>query len=108
MCPPSRSSNRSSNRPRPSEIKWWTEEPWKLKDAFNVLDKDGDGKIDLSDLQDFFTGSGFSEGKGLSREELEVMISVADTDNNGSVDLEDFQRILLQMMPQIHEINETR
>ena len=44
----------------------------------------------------------------MSREELEGQISVADTDNSGSVDLEDFQRILLQMMPQIHEINETR
>lgn len=72
------------------------------------MDKDGDGKIDLSDLQDFFSGSRFSVGKGLSREEMENMISVADADNSGSVDLEEFQRILRLIMPQIDEINETR
>jgi len=97
MCP--RSRNRRSAL---SEIKSWTHEPWKAKDAFNVLDKDGDGKISFSDLQDFF-----SVGKGLSTEEMEGMIAVADADNSGSVDFEEFRRILQLNMPEIQEIKET-
>jgi Ca2+-binding EF-hand superfamily protein len=103
MCPPSRNRNRS-----PSEIKLWTEEPWKVKEAFSVMDKDGDGQISLLDLQDFFSGSRFSVGKGLSREEMEGMISVADADNSGSVDFEEFHRILRLIPPEIDEINESR
>jgi len=79
-----------------------------VKEAFSVLDKDGDGKIDLSDLQDFFTGSGFSVGKGLSREEMEGMISVADADKSGSVDFDEFQRILGIIRPEIDEIHERK
>jgi len=91
-----------------SEIKSWREEPWKVKEAFNVLDKDGDGKISLLDLQRFFSGRSFSVGKGLSKEEMEAMISVADADNSGSVDFEEFRRILRLNMPEIQEIKEPR
>jgi len=74
-----------------------------VKEAFSVLDKDGDGKISLLDLQHFF-----SLGKGLSREEMEAMISVADADNSGSVDFEEFRRILQLNMPEIQEIKDSR
>lgn len=65
-------------------MKLWTKEPCKVKEAFNVLDKDSDKKISLLDLQDFFTSNCFSMGKGLSREEIEGRIIVSHADNSGS------------------------
>jgi len=84
------------------------EESWKVKEVFNVLDKDGDWKIGLSDLQHFFAGSRFRPGKDLSREQMEGMISVADAHNNDFLNFEEFQRILRLIMPEIYEINECR
>lgn len=106
-------------------MKLWIEEPWKVKEAFNVLDKYSDRKISLLDPQYFFIGSCFCMGKRLRREEMEGMIIVShadsndssskemdgmtivvDADNIGSVNFEEFQGILWLITQEIDQINE--
>ncbi|KAF3775495.1 Caltractin [Nymphaea thermarum] len=56
-----------------------------LRDAFVVLDADGDGRIGPEDLR----AAGF-----VDEEEIGTMISVADANKNGFVELEEFEQVL--------------
>lgn len=58
-----------------------------LKEAFDLMDRDGDGTIKASDLMYFFQYSLKSEH---GDEDVESMITLADRDGNGAVDFEEF------------------
>eukprot|EP01018_Ginkgo_biloba_P010989 Gb_05639 [translate_table: standard] len=65
--------------------------PSNMRQAFSVLDRDGDGRIVFSDLQEFFSRG---LGKNMSKEDIESMIYVADLNRNGSVEFEEFEKII--------------
>merc|ERR1711915_471217 len=73
-----------------------------VKEAFNLLDRDGDGRIAFNDLQDFFN---ICKQHYLSKEEIESMISVADKDHNGFVEFEEFEGLMTKLM-MVEEKNE--
>ncbi|GLJ31617.1 hypothetical protein SUGI_0634700 [Cryptomeria japonica] len=85
MCPPSKRKDLWGYRAPPPTV----------KEAFNVLDKDGDGRIAFNDLQDFFHTH---KQIFLSRKEIQSMISVADKDRNGSVEFEEFEGLMMALM----------
>jgi len=55
-------------------------------EAFSVFDKDGDGRISLAELQEFFG----REGKGVSVEEVKSV----DSNGDGLIDFEEFRAIM--------------
>eukprot|EP00249_Psilotum_nudum_P008886 c21572_g1_i1 orf=250-759(-) len=65
--------------------------PLQLKEAFCLMDKDGDGEISASDLKAFFASS---MAGGLDAEELESMIAYADKDGDGVVNYQEFESLL--------------
>ncbi|MGV7467979.1 EF-hand domain-containing protein, partial [Mycobacterium kansasii] len=54
--------------------------------AFNLLDRDGDGKIDRHELKHLFT-------KSLTDSELEAMIREIDRDGDGCISLDELQAV---------------
>lgn len=60
----------------------------RLTNAFNIYDKDGNGKICLNELQDVLSNS------GLERHEIKQMIEMADENNDGEIDFEEFKRLM--------------
>ncbi|GLJ31614.1 hypothetical protein SUGI_0634670 [Cryptomeria japonica] len=69
--------------------------PPTVKEAFNVLDKDGDRRIAFNDLEDFFH---IHKQTYISREEIQSMITVVDKDHNGSVEFEEFEGLMMALM----------
>ena len=61
-----------------------------LRDAFNVMDTDGDGCISYEDLETVLKRIGGNIGK----DELEEMIKVADKNGKGSVNIDEFLSIM--------------
>ncbi|KAH7299856.1 hypothetical protein KP509_24G033500 [Ceratopteris richardii] len=59
--------------------------------AFQVLDRDGDGSIGCQDLSAFFCGC---LRESLSQEEAASMIASADANGDGFVGLDEFRRLL--------------
>lgn len=55
-----------------------------LKEAFKLLDKDGNGQLDASEL------SMFMNDCGLQAENAPLVISIFDTDHNGSISWDEF------------------
>uniref|UniRef100_A0A0D6QVE2 EF-hand domain-containing protein n=1 Tax=Araucaria cunninghamii TaxID=56994 RepID=A0A0D6QVE2_ARACU len=92
MCPSS--SRRRNNQWVMAETGLRGPSP-NVKEAFDVLDRDGDGRIAFSDLQDFF---GSSHPHNLNEKEIESMISAADMDRSGSVEFEEFERLMNALM----------
>lgn len=68
-----------------------------LKEAFDLMDRDGDGKIKAADLSHFLQYSLKSE---LSEDDIATMISLADRDGNGAVDFEEFLSLVQSHVPQ--------
>lgn len=58
-----------------------------LKEAFDLMDRDGDGTIKAEDLSHFLQCSLKSE---LGEDDIATMISFADRDGNGGVEFEEF------------------
>ena len=56
----------------------------RLKEVFNIFDKNGDGKISLDELKTVLGGNGKSD------EMFRRMIKEADTNGDGEIDLEEF------------------
>ena len=71
-----------------------------LKEAFDLMDRDGDGTIKAEDLSHFLQYSLKSE---LSEEDIATMISLADRDGNGSVDFEEFLSLVRSHVPRRSE-----
>lgn len=71
-----------------------------LKEAFDMMDRDGDGTIKAEDLSHFLQ---YSLKSNLSSEEIESMISLADRDGNGAVDFDEFMSLVSAHVPQAPE-----
>lgn len=67
-----------------------------VREAFDLLDRDGDGTIKAEDLASFLQQSFKST---LTVEDIDLMISLADRDGSGSVNFDDFFSLLTQSSP---------
>ena len=61
-----------------------------MKAAFEEVDKDGNGSIDIKELKSMTKKAGMK----LSKKELKQMMSDADTDKNGTVDFDEFVKVI--------------
>lgn len=59
-------------------------------EAFNTFDKDGDGRIDASEIASVFS---VVEGGATSQQEIQELLRLADKDGDGCVDLAEFLSI---------------
>ena len=62
-----------------------------MEEAFNVLDKEKDGTINIKELKYFMRKVARIK---LSSEEAEAMIEFADSDEDGLVTLDDFREVV--------------
>ncbi|CDF37480.1 Calmodulin [Chondrus crispus] len=67
-----------------------TDKDAEIREAFNVFDKDGSGKISGDELRQIMK----SLGEDLTEEEIQQMIREADTNGDGEIDYEEFVRML--------------
>ncbi|TMS35657.1 hypothetical protein L596_003015 [Steinernema carpocapsae] len=78
----------------PATISKFTREPVRLleefKEAFELFDKDGDGRITADELGTVME----SLGQNPSRQELQDMVNEIDEDGNGTIELEEFVRMM--------------
>jgi len=79
-----------------------TEEPEKeIKLHFSRLDKDGDGHLDLSELEVFLLDLGYAPS--VAKEEAKQMLENADLDNDKSIDFNEFKTIWQRKMLSQHD-----
>lgn len=62
-----------------------------LRAAFDVMDRDQDGKISPGDLRAFYAGL---IGSDAAEEEIEAMMAAADANRDGFVEYEEFEGVL--------------
>mmetsp|Transcript_19092 Transcript_19092/g.30272 ORF Transcript_19092/g.30272 Transcript_19092/m.30272 type:complete len:234 (-) Transcript_19092:67-768(-) len=65
-----------------------------LKVAFNLFDKDHNGRIDLNELQTVLK----TLGQNMSKEETEEMMSSVDINDDGEIDYEEFVQMMENRM----------
>merc|ERR1711865_79189 len=63
----------------------------KMKEAFKVFDKDGNGFISAAELRHVMTNL----GEKLTDEEVDEMIREADVDGDGQINYEEFVKIMM-------------
>ncbi|CAN6298011.1 unnamed protein product [Urochloa humidicola] len=68
-----------------------TDSEEKLREAFDVIDKDQDGYISATELRQVMTNL----GEKVTDQEVEEMMREADTDGDGRVSFEEFKRRML-------------
>ena len=76
----------------------------KIKEAFSLFDKDGDGIITVKDLGTVMQ----SLGEHLTEAELQDMIDKVDGHGNGVVDFSDFRTMMAQKMQDADSEEEIR
>ncbi|TNJ28379.1 Centrin [Giardia muris] len=86
-------ANRKPN-PRVAEPDLTEEQRHEIREAFDLFDSDGSGKIDVKELKVAMRALGFEP----KREELKRMIAEVDTSGTGTIDLNDFFRIMTAKM----------
>ena len=62
-----------------------------LEEAFNAIDADGGGSIEMDELAGCFK----QYGEKVSQEELDGIIKIVDADGDGAIDLDEFKAIML-------------
>ena len=80
------------------------EPPPKLKVAFSLFGKDGDGKISTKDLGAIMR----SLGQNPTEAELQDVINGVDFDGNGVLDIPEFLTMLVRDMVDVGTDSETR
>ncbi|KAH0573187.1 Centrin [Spironucleus salmonicida] len=70
------------------------EQKHEIREAFDLFDADGSGRIDVKELKVAMRALGFEP----KRDELKRMISEVDSSGNGTLDLNDFFRIMTAKM----------
>jgi len=65
------------------------------KMAFKLLDKDGDGTLTITELQEVFTNLNFK----FTERQLKKMVATIDKDGDGQIDLDEF---MLMMKKRVH------
>jgi len=63
-----------------------------LKEAFDVFDKDGNGKITAQELADTMKAL----GENLTHEDIEFMMSEVDQNDDKEIDFEEFKKMMAQ------------
>eukprot|EP01043_Picozoa_sp_COSAG02_P049835 COSAG02_NODE_5050_length_4694_cov_6.388466_3_plen_744_part_00 len=66
-----------------------------LEEAFNTIDDDGGGTIDMDELASAFK----KYGEKVSQEELDGIIKIVDADGDGEIDLDEFKAIMMTAVP---------
>jgi len=61
-----------------------------LKEAFDVFDKDGNGKITAAELAETMKAL----GENLSHEDIEFMMSEVDQNNDKEIDFDEFKKMM--------------
>lgn len=73
-----------------------------IKEAFDLFDSDGSGKIDTKDLKIVLR----SLGQEQTKEEIERIITVIDPDGQGHVPFEKFLKLMLTKIEEKHTAEE--
>ena len=82
------------NKKRNLEPELTEEQKHEIREAFDLFDADGSGRIDVKELKVAMRALGFEP----KRDELKRMISEIDSAGNGTLDLNDFFRIMTAKM----------
>jgi len=61
-----------------------------LKEAFNLLDKDGSGSIDADEFREVMN----SIDTEFNKKDIEEMVRMADKDGNGEIDFAEFKSVM--------------
>eukprot|EP00927_Polykrikos_kofoidii_P051223 TRINITY_DN45009_c0_g1_i1.p1 TRINITY_DN45009_c0_g1~~TRINITY_DN45009_c0_g1_i1.p1 ORF type:complete len:993 (-),score=134.51 TRINITY_DN45009_c0_g1_i1:192-3170(-) len=86
-APASRDRPASGQSPSPALASLQDQDKQLLKDRFNALDKDGDGTLDLSELQGLLK---CGSRNGMTDNEVRVLFNKLDRSKDGRVDFEEF------------------
>jgi Ca2+-binding EF-hand superfamily protein len=62
----------------------------RLKDAFNLFDRDGSGQVEFNELSKIL-------GTDVSVQELGDLFKEVDLDGNGTMDFEEFKTMMMKM-----------
>ncbi|CAL5996293.1 Centrin [Hexamita inflata] len=79
---------------RPTEPELTEEQKHEIREAFDLFDADGSGKIDAKELKVAMRALGFEP----KREELKRLIAEVDGSGSGQIDLNDFFKIMTAKM----------
>lgn len=79
---------------RPQEPELTEEQKHEIREAFDLFDADGSGKIDAKELKVAMRALGFEP----KRDELKRLIQEVDSTGTGQIDLNDFYRIMTAKM----------
>lgn len=63
----------------------------KIKDAFNLLDKDKDGLIDASELMEVLQGD---DGELMDKEIFQKALDEVDLDGDGNINYKEFEKMM--------------
>lgn len=80
----------SNNHTSIHELDFSQEQIKELREAFAIFDKDGDGFITSSELQDVMK----SLREKFTKEDIHSMIQQVDVDGNGTIDFDEFLRMM--------------
>ena len=81
-----------------------------LKMAFQVLDKNGDGKVSAQELQETFATSVLNKDQlqmPISDDFWEQLVAEVDKDQNGFISFEEFKETMLEIIEKEHVIRES-
>ena len=83
--------------------KWWRKmrsqggaslAEFSVRDAFDAFDADGNGELDMDELRAALCDLGTVRPLRLSRDEVDVLVSVCDADGSGTVSFSEFSALL--------------
>jgi len=65
-----------------------------IKDQFQALDRDGNGFIDIKELETFI----MHQGMNIPQEQIQELVEKIDTNQDGKIQFEEFERVMREMM----------